>query len=242
MGDSAALSRALETLRSARTGIAIDDAGSGYAGLSQLLEVRPQLVKLDRALINRIHEDPIKYALTELLGNVAGRMDAWLLAEGVERDQELETMVSLGVPLAQGWLLGRPAPEFQGLDPDMATRIRLLAHQRDHRDSIAGLIQSGLPLIDDVGAEAGSSRWLVNVDADECPSSLYHQELAPGGHPISLRISHRADVETVVLRALARRSGLRFDPLVVVDETGRYLGLVTMERLVSRLANLRSES
>lgn len=90
--------------------LALDDAGSGYSGLQQMTRLRPHLIKLDRALVEDADADETKLALVELLGEFAGRMDAWLLAEGVETWAELEAFLRLKVPLAQGFLLGRPAP------------------------------------------------------------------------------------------------------------------------------------
>ena len=56
---------------------------------------------------------------------------------------------------------------------------------------------------------------------------------------MSLRIAPTADVESVVLRAIARDPAVRYDPLVAVDDGGRYVGIVLMERLITRLAQLR---
>ena len=82
--DLAALRAQTAELRGRGALIAIDDAGSGYAGLQQLAEVRPQLVKLDRALVAGADNDPVKAALAEMVGTFTSRIDAWLLAEGIE--------------------------------------------------------------------------------------------------------------------------------------------------------------
>ena len=106
--DLAALRRQCDELRARGALIALDDAGSGYSGLQQLAALRPQVVKLDRALVSDADTDPVRVALAEMLGEFAGRIDAWLLAEGIETPAELAAFALLGVPLAQGWLLGRP--------------------------------------------------------------------------------------------------------------------------------------
>ena len=82
--DLAALRRQCDELRARGALIALDDAGSGYSGLQQLAALRPQLVKLDRALVSDADTDPVRVALAEMLGEFAGRIDAWLLAEGIE--------------------------------------------------------------------------------------------------------------------------------------------------------------
>ncbi|MGY1748892.1 EAL domain-containing protein [Modestobacter sp. SYSU DS0511] len=124
VGDHQRLTALLSRLRVAGAAIALDDAGSGYSGLQQLALLRPQFVKLDRALVDHADRDEAKLALAELLGTYAGRLDAWLLVEGIERPEELAAFVRLGVPLAQGYLLARPAPGWSQVDPGVAELLR----------------------------------------------------------------------------------------------------------------------
>lgn len=98
--DLDALRRQTRALRARGALVALDDAGSGYSGLQQVAVVRPQIVKLDRALVTGVDTDPVRAALTEMVGEFAGRLDAWLLAEGVETTAELAALVRFGVPLA----------------------------------------------------------------------------------------------------------------------------------------------
>jgi EAL domain-containing protein (putative c-di-GMP-specific phosphodiesterase class I) len=90
--------------------IAVDDAGAGYAGLRQILEMRPDVVKLDIALVRGIDTDPARRALASAMVAFAFDTGAIVLAEGIETEGELETLRSLGVTLGQGFLLARPAP------------------------------------------------------------------------------------------------------------------------------------
>jgi EAL domain-containing protein (putative c-di-GMP-specific phosphodiesterase class I) len=113
--DLDALRRQTLDLRERGALIALDDAGSGYSGLQQLAVLRPQVVKLDRALVSDADTDPVRMALAEMVGEFAGRIDAWLLAEGMETAAELAAFMRLGVPLGQGWVLGRPSPGFAPL-------------------------------------------------------------------------------------------------------------------------------
>ena len=69
----AALEPAIERLRSAGAMLAIDDAGSGYAGLTHLLSLRPDIVKLDRVLVSGLQRDEAKRTLVEMMGVLAGR-------------------------------------------------------------------------------------------------------------------------------------------------------------------------
>jgi PAS domain S-box-containing protein len=88
--------------------LAIDDAGAGFASLRHILELRPAFVKLDRSLIAGIDSDSARRALVVGMGDFAASTGVRLIAEGVETEAELTTLRSIGVPLAQGYLLGRP--------------------------------------------------------------------------------------------------------------------------------------
>ena len=97
--------------------LALDDAGVGYSGLHQMTAFRPHLIKLDRALVDGADRDEVKLALAELLGEFGGRIDAWLLAEGIETWGELEAFQRLGVPLARASCSAGPAAPWSGIDP-----------------------------------------------------------------------------------------------------------------------------
>jgi EAL domain-containing protein (putative c-di-GMP-specific phosphodiesterase class I)/DNA-binding response OmpR family regulator len=104
------LCRALDGLRTAGARVAVDDAGAGFAGLQQILELAPNIIKLDLTITRGIDEDPVRRSLTKCLLAFAAEIGASIVAEGIETPQELETLRALGVALGQGYLLGRPAP------------------------------------------------------------------------------------------------------------------------------------
>jgi EAL domain-containing protein (putative c-di-GMP-specific phosphodiesterase class I)/GGDEF domain-containing protein len=87
---------------------AVDDAGSGYAGLGSIANLEPDFIKLDISLINSIDTNFIKQNLVETMVKFAEEHNAMVIAEGVERAEELETVKQLGVPLVQGFFLHRP--------------------------------------------------------------------------------------------------------------------------------------
>ena len=127
----------LNQLRAAGALIAVDDAGAGYAGLRHLLALRPALIKIDRELIQDVDRDEAKRALIGMLGSFASRVDAWILAEGVEQVEELDALVSLGVPLVQGYCVARPAPPWASIELDLAHRLAAkapVAHKSTVRD------------------------------------------------------------------------------------------------------------
>jgi EAL domain-containing protein (putative c-di-GMP-specific phosphodiesterase class I) len=96
-------------LRAAGFGFAIDDAGSGYSGLESIAQLRPEYVKVAHTLVAGLDEDRIKREIVGSLATLGERIDAELIAEGIETRGELESLRGLGVPWGQGFLLGRPA-------------------------------------------------------------------------------------------------------------------------------------
>lgn len=90
--------------------VAADDVGAGYAGLAQLLDVRPDIVKIDRTVVASIDADRGRQALVAGLVRFGAATDCILIAEGVERPEERATLLALGVTHGQGYDFGRPAP------------------------------------------------------------------------------------------------------------------------------------
>lgn len=104
------LAETVANLRAHGMRLAIDDAGAGYSSLRHILELRPDMIKLDTSLVRDIHSDRSKQALATGLISFAAEIDSEIVAEGIEREAELERLVALGVERGQGYLLGRPAP------------------------------------------------------------------------------------------------------------------------------------
>ncbi len=88
---------------------AVDDAGSGYAGLGSIANLEPDFIKLDISLINAIDTNFIKQNLVETMVKFATDHGAMVIAEGVERAEEFNTVKQLGVHLVQGFYLHRPS-------------------------------------------------------------------------------------------------------------------------------------
>lgn len=99
-------------LRRATAGVelALDDVGAGRADLARLGILAPEWVKLDRSLVSRCDERPSQQAVIRGILAIAATWGAEVVAEGVERPEELAALQSLGVRWGQGWLLGRPGP------------------------------------------------------------------------------------------------------------------------------------
>ncbi len=99
---------ALKELRRLGFRIAIDDAGSGYASLQSIAELRPNFLKVANTLVTGLHTDTIKRDVVEMLVNLARRIEAVCVAEGIETPQDLEECRRLGIPYGQGFYLAVP--------------------------------------------------------------------------------------------------------------------------------------
>ena len=110
IADHAALMRALAALRAMGVRLAIDDVGAGYAGLSTVLRLAPDILKLDRSLVDTIDQDPARQSLATAMVHFAREIGATMIAEGIERAEERAMLHRLGITLGQGYLFARPAP------------------------------------------------------------------------------------------------------------------------------------
>lgn len=111
VGDYARLSARLADYRGRGALIAIDDTGAGHASMRHVTQLNPDYIKIDRSLIQDIHLDHAKKALVGSMVHLEKELGAAIVAEGIESVEELRTLRDLGVPFAQGYLLGRPKAE-----------------------------------------------------------------------------------------------------------------------------------
>ncbi len=227
--DPAPLLLRLDRIRAAGGTVAIDDAGTGYAGLAQLLSVRPDLIKLDRELVTGIDTDPVRRALVELIGSLAGRMDAWLLAEGVETSGELSVLARLGVPLAQGWFIGRPAEAWPAIDPELRNTLRAITLQARLGDHVAQLVRRRPPRQAGDGALSPGD---VVVDELERPLRVAVAESHGVSTVPAMCVAPSSSPADVLRRAVARPPGQRDAPVVCTDPRGRLIGTVDIADLV----------
>ena len=222
--------------------VAIDDAGAGYASLKHILELRPEFIKLDRNFVQHCDTDRAKSTLIETMGLAASRMDAWIIAEGVETPGELAELVRLGVPLAQGYFLGRPATAMVELQArarlDLETRTlqrevkdHLLLHAescpqartRDEADSLLSQMQAGTVI-------AITDQW-------DRPVALLEEHPVCGRRILTefMRCQASSDLRETLQRALTRSLECRFDPVVLIENEGQIRGIARVDRMMAGL-------
>lgn len=104
------LADAIGGLRQRGVRLAVDDAGAGFASFRHVLELSPEVIKLDTHLIRGIHADHNREALVRSLVSFAADVGATLVAEGIEAQDDLLTLRRARVPLGQGYLFAHPGP------------------------------------------------------------------------------------------------------------------------------------
>jgi EAL domain-containing protein (putative c-di-GMP-specific phosphodiesterase class I) len=110
IADYDALTDATAALRKRGARISVDDAGAGYASFRHILNLKPDVIKLDITLTRGVDTDPVTRALAASLERFAEDVGAAITAEGIETQAELDALRRLGIQYGQGFFIARPAP------------------------------------------------------------------------------------------------------------------------------------
>lgn len=121
--DGISFFNAVAHLRGLGVRIAVDDVGIGASNLRMMLDCRPDYLKIDRYFAAGCDGDAGRRAVLECVAQLGSKLGAAVVAEGVERPEELATLKALGITLIQGWLLcpALPARELQAREPTLCT-------------------------------------------------------------------------------------------------------------------------
>ena len=110
--DFAHMRHVIDRLRDRGFRIAIDDAGAGYAGLQTMVELEPDFIKLDMSLTRHLDKSIVKQKLIGTLRDFCSQAGIGLVAEGIETQAQLDTLLALGITYAQGFLFARPGSPY----------------------------------------------------------------------------------------------------------------------------------
>lgn len=122
VADYGDLTASLDLLRGRGARIAVDDVGAGFSSFRHVLELRPDLIKVDRSLVRGCDTDPMHRAMVESIVGFARRAGVGIIAEAVETPDELAVLQSLGVASAQGYLFAAPC-DPEDLRPGYPVRV-----------------------------------------------------------------------------------------------------------------------
>ena len=175
--------------------LSVDDAGAGFASLRHILELQPAYVKLDVRLTQGISDDTARQALVTGLCFFADRVGCVPVAEGIESDADLGTLVELGMPLGQGYLLGTPATVDEILEREAAPPSQSIAVAGSSRRAAVGVCgtadgrrtRAAMPskLPDPSNSESSTTTWASRHDRQ--PSRRPKIEIVPAALPFSAR-------------------------------------------------------
>ena len=118
--DYAVFRELLSEFRDKGIEVAIDDAGSGYASLEAIAAIAPDYLKITKGLVSTLAEEPIKQDLVKMLVELAGKIGAKTIAEGIETADEYTTCRDLGIDLLQGYYFAHPQEELHIGDGEVA--------------------------------------------------------------------------------------------------------------------------
>lgn len=232
------LAGTLAWLRSRGAQIAVDDAGAGHSGLRQILEIRPELLKLDRSLVDGVDGNDSKVALIETMVLLAGRIDASLLAEGVQTVAEARRLTELGVGLAQGYVFAQPGPPWPEIRADVVGNLSPAGVARE--PTLEPLLDRETPLNFATRAATRAAHaheeGSAVIDDDQRPLGMASP--ASGGQVMPALVVNVGIHPAELAAQLATTTTPAEQPSIAVDNAGLYLGLVRLPRLLDSLSHL----
>jgi EAL domain-containing protein (putative c-di-GMP-specific phosphodiesterase class I) len=231
-GNHVGLLRALEPVRQQGARLAVGVTGGGRVGLLELIELDPDFVNVGSELVAYVDQRPRHAAAVAAIGSLAGQLDAWLMADGVRRIEELEQLRRLRVPLARGPAIGTDRELMMGLEPDRREQLRVGASgPQDRLTSLAEPVV-GVPIRPQLVPQTS-----VVVDADGRPLEIVVPEprRRTRVHP-AMCVQASDGLRDVALRATSRPVEHQLAPVCLIEETGQLSGLITMDVLLRALA------
>ncbi|MCI0511257.1 diguanylate cyclase/phosphodiesterase [Chromohalobacter marismortui] len=244
--------------------IALDDLGEGYASLRLWSQIRPDFVKLDRHFVSELDHDHVKRRFVRAFLDVAHGMGSRVIAEGVEREEELDCLHALGADYYQGWLFARPSPAPKKQRADLDARlVRLAARQESPlQECVARHVCKSHPaLAMTVSVAEASERFsaapdvgaMAVVDAQATPIGVLTREAVMalvgkrfgfdlhGREPVTkvmrvapLCVEVTEPLDQVSRKVTGRDSDQRAEPFVVTQR-GRYVGMGLIVALLQQI-------
>lgn len=249
--------------------VAIDDAGTGYSGLTSIAEIKPDYIKMDKSFIDDIETNQVNRAMIDTFTDFAEKIGGKLIVEGIETQAQALTLIDMGVHLGQGYFLARP----QRLKPQLTGEAMTL---KMSKDSIYDNATYGIPVknlvnkVESVEAdtpvpvvqelfEQKNALGSIAVVCNKIPCGLV-MEYTLNKHlsgkygvalysnkPITsvmdddpLMVDLETTVEKVSQMAMARPRKKAYDD-VIITWKGELMGTVSVQRLLDTLASVQVE-
>jgi EAL domain-containing protein (putative c-di-GMP-specific phosphodiesterase class I) len=234
------LDDALAAYRAAGALLSVGGHGAPQPELTSIVRLKPAIIRLGRDWVRGVDRSEAKRSAIEITGQLAGQLDAWILAEGVSTSAELRALAGLSVPLAQGSFIGEPQQVWPDIEHTARTSLPKPSEQAD--GVLRGLLQQAYTARDAASAaavlpETSGFDALVIIDEHRRPTSILEQDGGgTWGASDVLAVNIDTPLADAVARAMSRPRITRFTPLVCTDNAGRFVGILRLERLMAHLA------
>lgn len=268
--DFALFHRTLDHYRSQGFQVAVDDVGTGYSGLWSIAEIRPDFLKVDMSLVSEVDRNPVKRALLETLVTFAENIGCRIIAEGIENEGELTSLMRMGVHYGHVFFLARPSILKPGLTPEVQRHFsrdgrglpadrKLSAVMRDLVEPVpvvgletsvsqvkeqlreAGLMGAAVVVRDDRPVGLVMNHHLDHALSSQYGLALYYnRSVSLIMDPSPLYAEASAPVENMAREAMKRKKTNVFDHVVVTDR-GRLVGAVSVQHMMDVIATAQVE-
>ncbi|MGQ9744842.1 MAG: GGDEF domain-containing protein [Dissulfurimicrobium sp.] len=269
--DFNAFHSALDHYRSQGYLVAIDDVGTGYSGLWTIAKTQPDFIKIDMSLIRGIDTNPIKRSLLEAMLSFAEKIGCRLIAEGIETERELSSLITMGVHYGQGFHICRPNFPKPLPKNDIINRIAIMNMNKGKFHikcsmPIEALVESA-PTVDTTERVWNVKRLLetkapiggVVVLDGERPVGLvmsYHLDRKLGsqyGIPLYAKrpVTQVMDTSPLIVDSLTPVEKIAKDAMarerykiydhIIVIKNKKYYGIVSVQNMLDTLAKLNIE-
>jgi EAL domain-containing protein (putative c-di-GMP-specific phosphodiesterase class I)/GGDEF domain-containing protein len=249
--------------------IAIDDAGTGYSGLSTIAILQPEYIKIDMSLVRDVHKDRVKQALLETMVAFADKIGSKVIAEGVEKKNEAARLREMGMHYGQGYYFGRPVYPKCDTPVNVAAFSLLRPTSFEHLSCsipIGHLSEDALTVSPDTEVfkvqnlfKQDQSLSGVVICQDQKPQGLVmgyvldRKLAAPYGHSLYsqrniqvlmddevLIVDENTPVEDIAKLAMARGKMKAYDEIIITSK-GLLLGVVSVQKLLNTMAEVQME-
>ena len=249
--------------------VAVDDVGGGHCSLRLLSQVRPHYVKLDPTLIHGVDANPYKRLMIDVLIYLAKKIDAMVIAVGLETEEEFSSLVSMGVRAGQGFLLSGP----EALKKEVTVSLPTGASWQEARDSgwkcskpVCDMVEEPLTVAPETTVEEvkklldekpPNSNVIVALDdrpvgqlmsynldrrlGTRYGISLYmNREVTHLMNADPLIVDGSTSVEDVAKLAMQRKGPQIYDDIIATD-SGKLIGTVSVQKMLDYLAQFQVE-
>ncbi|WP_432736833.1 GGDEF domain-containing protein [Maridesulfovibrio sp. FT414] len=249
--------------------VAIDDAGTGYSGLTSIAEIRPDYIKMDKSFLKDIETNQVNRAIISTFTDFAEKIGCKLLVEGIETQAQALSVIDMGVHLGQGYFLAMPEREKPGLT-DEAMTLKM-PRTSVYDNTVYGIPVKNLlsrvesvetdtpvPSVQDIFEQSNSISSIVVVKnripcglvmeytlnkhlSGKYGVALYsNKPITSVMDPEPLIVDLETTVEKVSQMAMARNRKKAYDD-VIITRKGQLIGTVTVQRLLDTLASVQVE-